>query len=105
MNALENPPVTLLLVMEQSRFEDADLMCDLGSEFGFVDFMLEGQEVGWLRELCDYLGSLLASPDVTEEQFADLIVRCRGDIFEASARDSLLKLYNRARDHIAASYR
>ena len=71
---------------------------------GLVDMMLGGQEPEYLRELAEYLGPLLHAPGVTEEDLEDLIVRCRGYVFEGTARASLQKLYNRARDHIAASY-
>ena len=101
---LANPPNTLRRVMDHLGGEDLDLSCDLESEFGLVDMMLGGQEPEYLRELAEYLGPLLHAPGVTEEDLEDLIVRCRGYVFEGTARASLQKLYNRARDHIAASY-
>jgi hypothetical protein len=103
---LANPPVTLRRVMDHLRDDqDLDLLCDLESEFGLVDLMLEGQEVEYLRELAAYLGPLLASPSITEESLADLIVSCKGYVFEETARSSLEKLYTRTRDRIDASYR
>ena len=103
---LASPPITLRRVMDWlENDQDLDLMCDLESEFGLVDLMLEGQEVEHLRELAEYLGPLLNRQDITEQQLAELIARCRGYAFEATARESLQKLYNRARTHIDASYR
>jgi hypothetical protein len=106
IDLLANPPITLRRVMDHLEDnQDLDLICDLESEFGLVDLMLEGQEPEYLRELAEYLGPLLHSPTVSEEELADLIVRCRGYVFEDTARASLQKLFNRARDHIAPSYR
>lgn len=103
---LANPPITLRRVMDHlDGAQDLDLSCDLASEFGLVDMMLEGQKPEYLRELTEYLGPLLHSPTVTEEDLVDLIARCRGELFEETARASLRKLHDRARDHIAASYR
>jgi hypothetical protein len=103
---LANPPVTLRRVMDYLEDDqDLDLSCDLDSEFGLVDLMLQGQEPKYLRELCEYLGPLLHAPNVSEAELADVIIRCRGYVFAATARESLQKLHDRARDHIAASYR
>lgn len=101
---LANPPVTLRRVMDCFADQDLDLSCDLQSEFGLVDLMLDGQEPEHLRELTEYLGPLLHCPDVSENDLAALIVRCKGEVFESTARASLQKLYDRARDHIAASH-
>lgn len=97
---LASPPVTLRRVMDDLDDQDLDLICDLESEFGLVDLMLGGQEPEYLRELTTYLGPLLCASSATEEEFADLIARCGGYVFEGTARASLEKLYNRARDFI-----
>ena len=84
---LANPPITLRRVMDHLHDDqDLDLSCDLESEFGLVDLMLEDQEPQYLRELAEYLAPLLNAPEVSEDDLADLIARCRGYVFEDTAR-------------------
>ena len=98
---LANPPVTLRRVMDYlANDQDLDLSCDLESEFGLVDLMLDGQEDDYLRELTDYLVLLLAHPSVTEQDLEGLLERCRGWSFEPTARQSLAKLRSRAQDFL-----
>jgi hypothetical protein len=97
---LLNPVVTLRRVMDFYDQQDIDLLCDLNDENGFVDLMLGSQTTHELRELVAYLDPLLADPSVSEQDFLDLLQRCRGGAFEDTAHQSVTKLAARAHDFI-----
>lgn len=97
---LQNPVVTLARVMDFYNEQDVDLLYDEGDENGFVDLALGSQSPEELGELVTYLDPLLADPAVSEQDFVDLLERCRGGAFEGTARKTLAKLASRAHDFI-----
>lgn len=102
---LANPPITLRRVMDVLGNQDLDLLCELNSEWGLIDLMLEAQDLDNLRELLGYLEPLLLSPTITEDDLEKLIVGCGGEVFERSARALLTKLHYRAHMRLDASCR
>lgn len=87
--------------MDHLDDQDLDLVCDLGSEYGLVDLMLSIQEDEHLAELIDYLGPLLERDDVSEADLSALLAACGGEVFEATARESVSKLLRRAEQALA----